>query len=33
MDCTVDLSAMQSGAYFVKVSIGNNVETVRILKK
>ena len=32
MDCTVDLSAMQSGAYFVKVSIGNNVETVRILK-
>ena len=32
-DCTVDLSAMQSGAYFVKVSIGNNVETVRVLKK
>ena len=33
MDCTVDLSAMQSGAYFVQVSIGNTVETVRVLKK
>ena len=32
MNCTVDLSAMQTGAYFVQVSIGNNVETVRILK-
>ena len=32
-DCTVDLSAMQSGAYFVQVSIGNTVETVRVLKK
>jgi hypothetical protein len=32
MDCTVDLSAMQTGAYFVQVSIGNTVETVRILK-
>ncbi|MDC0571024.1 T9SS type A sorting domain-containing protein [Flavobacteriaceae bacterium] len=32
MDCTVDLSAMQSGAYFVQVSIDNSVETVRILK-
>lgn len=31
-DCTVDLSAMQSGAYFVQVSIDNTVETVRILK-
>jgi hypothetical protein len=31
-DCTVDLSAMQTGAYFVQVSIGNTVETVRILK-
>ena len=31
-DCTVDLSAMQSGAYFVQVSIDNSVETVRILK-
>ena len=31
-DCTVDLSAMQTGAYFVKVSIDNTVETVRILK-
>ena len=33
MDCTVDLSAMQSGAYFVQVSIDNTVETVRVLKK
>ncbi|MDA8531314.1 DUF5011 domain-containing protein [Flavobacteriaceae bacterium] len=31
-DCTVDLSTMQTGAYFVQVSIGNTVETVRILK-
>ena len=31
-DCTVDLSAMQSGAYFVQVSIDNTVETVRVLK-
>ncbi|MGB0770649.1 MAG: GEVED domain-containing protein, partial [Flavobacteriaceae bacterium] len=31
-DCTVDLSAMQTGAYFVQVSIENTVETVRILK-
>ena len=33
IDCTVDLSAMQTGAYFVQVSIGNRVETVRVLKK
>ncbi len=32
-DCTVDLSAMQSGAYFVQVSIDNTLETVRVLKK
>lgn len=31
-DCIVDLSTMQTGAYFVQVSIGNTVETVRILK-
>ena len=31
-DCTVDLSAMQAGAYFVQVSVDNSVETVRILK-
>ena len=31
-DCTVDLSAMQTGAYFVQVSIDNSIETVRILK-
>ena len=33
MNCTVDLSTMQSGAYFVQVSIDNTVETVRVLKK
>ena len=31
-DCTVDLSTMQTGAYFVQVSIDNSVETIRILK-
>ncbi len=33
MNCTVDLSTMQSGAYFVQVSIDNTVQTVRVLKK
>jgi hypothetical protein len=33
MNCTVDLSEMQTGAYFVQVSIDNTVETVRVLKK
>ena len=32
-NCTVDMSSMQTGAYFVQVSIGNTVETVRVLKK
>ncbi|MGB2483375.1 MAG: hypothetical protein ACPH9P_03505 [Flavobacteriaceae bacterium] len=27
------MSSMQTGAYFVQVSIGNTVETVRVLKK
>ena len=31
-ECTVDLSGMQTGAYFVQVSIDNTVETVRVLK-
>ena len=29
----LDLSALQSGAYFVQVSINNTVETLKILKK
>ena len=33
LDCVVDMAAMQSGAYFVKVSIGNSVDTIRVLKK
>ena len=32
-NCTVDMSSMQTGAYFVQVSIGNTIETVRVLKK
>ena len=32
-DCFVDMSTMQTGAYFVQVSIGNTIETVRVLKK
>ncbi|MBK42881.1 MAG: hypothetical protein CMC83_03295 [Flavobacteriaceae bacterium] len=32
LDCTVDMAEMQAGAYFVKVSIDNSVETVRVLK-
>jgi hypothetical protein len=31
-NCTVDMSTMQTGAYFVQVSIGNTVETIRVLK-
>ena len=32
-DCLVDMAEMQSGAYFVQISIGNTVEMVRVLKK
>jgi hypothetical protein len=32
-DCLVDMAEMQSGAYFVQISIGNTVEKVRVLKK
>ncbi|MBK86659.1 MAG: hypothetical protein CMC86_05625, partial [Flavobacteriaceae bacterium] len=32
-NCTVDMSTIQTGAYFVQVSIGNSIETVRVLKK
>jgi hypothetical protein len=32
-DGLVDMTVMQSGAYFVQISIGNTVETVRVLKQ
>ena len=32
-DCLVDMAAMQSGAYFVQISIGSTVEMVRVLKQ
>jgi hypothetical protein len=32
-DGLVDMAAMQSGAYFVQITIGNTVEMVRILKQ
>ena len=32
-DCLVDMAVMQSGAYFVQISIGNTVQTVRVLKQ
>jgi hypothetical protein len=32
-DCLVDMTAMQSGAYFVQISIGSTVEMVRVLKQ
>ena len=32
-DCLVDMAVMQSGAYFVQISIGNKVEMVRVLKQ
>ena len=31
-DCTVDMSLLQSGAYFVQVSINNTLKTVRVIK-
>jgi hypothetical protein len=31
-DSTVDLSALQTGAYFVQVSINNTLKTVRVIK-
>ena len=31
-DSTVDMSALQTGAYFVQVSINNTVKTVRVIK-
>jgi hypothetical protein len=32
-DCLVNMAAMQSGAYFVQISIGSTVEMVRVLKQ
>jgi len=31
-DSTVDMSALQTGAYFVQVSINNTLNTVRVIK-
>ena len=32
-DCIVDMSTMQTGAYFVQVSVADTIETIRVLKK
>ena len=32
-DCFVDMSTMQTGAYFVQVSVADTIETIRVLKK
>jgi len=32
MDSDVDMSALQTGAYFVKVTINGNTETIRVIK-
>ena len=32
LDSLVDMAQMQTGAYFVQVSIDNSIETVRVLK-
>ncbi len=33
LECVVNMAEMQTGAYFVRVSNGNTIETVRVLKK
>ena len=33
LECVVNMAEMQTGAYFVRVSIGNTIETVRVIKK
>ena len=33
LNCLVDMAAMRTGVYFVQVSIGNNNQTVRVLKQ
>ena len=32
IESTVDMSALQTGAYFVQVSINNTINTVRVIK-
>ncbi len=32
-NCMVDMAALRTGVYFVQVSIGNNTQTVRVLKQ
>ena len=33
LNCLVDMASMRTGVYFVQVSIGNNTQTVRVLKQ
>ena len=33
LECMVNMGDMQAGAYFVRFSIGNTIETVRVIKK
>jgi len=33
VDSTVDMSKLQTGAYFVKVTINDRTETVRVIKQ
>ena len=33
VNSTVDMSALQTGAYFVKVTINDRTETVRVIKQ
>ena len=33
LECVVNMAEMQAGAYFVRVSMGNTIETVRVIKK
>ena len=33
LNCLVDMAAMRTGVYFVRVSIGNSTQTVRVLKQ
>jgi hypothetical protein len=33
IDSTLDMSALQTGAYFVKVTINDRTETVRVIKQ
>ena len=33
LECVVNMAEMQAGAYFVRVSMGDTIETVRVIKK